>query len=148
MASLEMFLDKFGEFIHLCPEHFTYGIEIRNPNFLKKSYFEFINKHDLAHVFLQGYYMPPIADIYVNFWSYIQNYTVVRLHGPDRSDIEAKSKGIWDSIIEPKDSELSQITKIISELDEKNLDIYVNVNNHYEGSAPLTIEQIRRLLVT
>jgi hypothetical protein len=26
------------------------------------------------------------------------------------------------------------------------MDVYLNVNNHYEGSAPLTIERVRQLL--
>ena len=146
MASMDEFFEKFGEFIRQCPSDFNYGIEIRNPNYLKPAYFKFLNDHTLGHVFLQGYYMPSISDIYVNFWNSIQKFTVIRLHGPDRSDIEKKSKGIWDSIIEPKDSELAQITRIIQELDDKNLDVYVNVNNHYEGSAPLTIERIRDLM--
>lgn len=90
--------------------------------------------------------MPPIATIYTRFWRQIINTSVIRLHGPDRSDIEEKSKGIWNRILEPKTDELSQITRIIRELNEKNLDIYVNVNNHYEGSAPLTIERIKELL--
>jgi len=143
MASLDEFLNKFGAFIQDCPGDFNYGIEIRNPNYLKPSYFNLLNTYNLGHVFLQGYFMPPITDIYLNFRTYIQEYTVIRLHGPDRSNIEKKGKGIWDSIIEPKDNELAKITKIIQELDDKNLDIYVNVNNHYEGSAPLTIERLR-----
>jgi uncharacterized protein YecE (DUF72 family) len=76
----------------------------------------------------------------------IKTVSTIRLHGPDRSDIEEKSKGIWDKIYEPKDDELSRITKIIEEIHSKNLDVYVNVNNHYEGSAPLTIERIRNIL--
>jgi uncharacterized protein YecE (DUF72 family) len=28
----------------------------------------------------------------------------------------------------------------------RGVTVYLNVNNHYEGSAPLTIERIRRLL--
>ena len=113
MASMDQFFEKFGKFIQKCPGDFNYGIEIRNPNYLKPAYFKFLNDHNLGHVFLQGYYMPSISDIYVNFWASIQKFTVIRLHGPDRSDIEKKSKGIWDSIIEPKDSELAQITRII-----------------------------------
>jgi uncharacterized protein YecE (DUF72 family) len=72
----------------------------------------------------------------------------IRLHGPNRSDIEEKSGGQWDRIYEPKDDEISRITKIIEEIHSKNLDIYVNVNNHYEGSAPLTIEKIRQILIS
>jgi uncharacterized protein YecE (DUF72 family) len=148
MSSLDSFLDQFDRFIQQCPPDFIYALEIRNPNYLRQSYFDFLNERKLGHVFLEGYYMPPIATIYTRFWRQIRDISVIRLHGPDRSDIEEKSKGIWNRILEPKTDELSQITRIIRELDEKNLDIYVNVNNHYEGSAPLTIERIKELLNT
>ncbi len=59
---------------------------------------------------------------------------------------EGKSGGVWNKIYENRDDEISKITKIIEDLHSRNLDIYVNVNNHYEGSAPLTIEKIRQQL--
>jgi uncharacterized protein YecE (DUF72 family) len=90
--------------------------------------------------------MPDISETYQKHWSMIKSVTAIRLHGPDRSDIEEKSKGIWNKLYEPKDDEISRITKIIEEIHSKNLDVYVNVNNHYEGSAPLTIERIRKIL--
>ncbi len=90
-----------------------------------------------------------MGDIYRKYKNYLNTTQVIRLHGPDRSDIEEKSKGIWNKIIEPKDDDVSRITKIIEEIQSRNLDLYVNVNNHYEGSAPLTIERIReRLKIT
>ena len=146
MSSLESFIEQFDRFIDRCPAEFTYALEIRNPNFLRQSYFNFLNDRKLGHVFLQGYFMPPISTIYTRYWKQIKDVSVIRLHGPDRSDIEEKSKGIWNRILEPKTDELSEITRIIRELKEKNLDVYVNVNNHYEGSAPLTIERIKDLL--
>ncbi|MBI5661997.1 MAG: DUF72 domain-containing protein [Ignavibacterium album] len=35
---------------------------------------------------------------------------------------------------------------MIRYLSEKRIDVYVNVNNHYEGSAPLTIRKLKELL--
>lgn len=35
---------------------------------------------------------------------------------------------------------------IINYFFSKNIDVYLNVNNHYEGSAPLTIQKIKQLL--
>ncbi len=146
MTSQSEFIEKFSGFIENCDPDFTYCIEIRNPYYLNKKYFEFLQQYKLGHVFLQGYFMPDIAQIYQKFWSLIETISAIRLHGPNRSDIEEKSKGDWSKIYEPKDDELSRIIKIIEEIRSKNLDVYVNVNNHYEGSAPLTIEKIRRVL--
>ena len=146
MPSLQIFIDKFAEFFEKCDSDITYGIEIRNPNYLNQRYFSFLEDLKIGHVFCQGYYMPFMGDIYRKYKNYLNTTQVIRLHGPDRSDIEEKSRGIWNKIIEPKDDEVSRITKIIEEIQSRNLDQYVNVNNHYEGSAPLTIERIKERL--
>jgi len=146
MTSQDEFIEKFSGFIEKCNPDFQYGVEIRNPWYLNKKYFQLLSEYNLAHVFLQGYFMPDITETYTKNWPLIKSVSAIRLHGPNRSDIEVKSKGLWNKIIEPKDDELSRISKIIEEIHSKNLDVYVNVNNHYEGSAPLTIEKIRKIL--
>jgi uncharacterized protein YecE (DUF72 family) len=148
ISSQGEFLDKFGAFIKNCDSRFNYAIETRNPYYLNKMYFEFLNENKMGHVFLQGYFMPDAAEVYQKFRSLISGTTAIRLHGPNRSDIEEISGGIWNKIYEPRDEELSRITKIIEDIHARNLDIYTNVNNHYEGSAPLTIEKIRKLLIS
>ena len=146
MPSQLEFIEKFAGFIEKCNPSFNYGIEIRNPWYLNKTYFEFLSQFKVGHVFLQGYFMPDIAEVFQKYRSMINTLSTIRLHGPDRSDIEEKSKGNWNKIYESRDDELSKIMKVIEEIHSKNLDIYVNVNNHYEGSAPLTIEKIRQAL--
>jgi uncharacterized protein YecE (DUF72 family) len=146
MDSLTVFLDMMNDFFGAVSSQFPYGLEIRNPQWLNRAYFNFLKEKKIGHVFLQGYYMPDIWQSYYRFWSLIDQTTVIRLHGPSRSDIEEKSGGIWNQIYEPKDDELSRLNKMIEEMQSKNLDIYINVNNHYEGSAPLTIEKIRQSL--
>ncbi len=146
MASQMKFQEEFDKFIGQYKNLFNYGIEIRNPNYLNRQYFEFLDEHGLGHVFLQGYYMPAIFDVYSRYYKNIDRTTVIRLHGPDRSDIEEKSRGIWNKILEPKDEDLNQLVRIINEMRSRNLDLYINVNNHYEGSAPITIERIQSRL--
>lgn len=143
MPSQGDFQTMFTKFLDGCDRSIACGIEIRNPNYLNKNYFNFLQFNNLSHVFLQGYYMPSIYDIYKNFKDAINKPTVIRLHGPERQKIEKKSKGDWSQILEPKDDEISKITEIIHELDQKKLDVYVNVNNHYEGSAPRTIIKLK-----
>lgn len=140
------FQDKFSAFIQNAPQGFEYAIEIRNPNYLNKSFFEFIEDNNLINVFLQGYYMPPIWEPYGKFNNHIKGTSIIRLHGPDRKGIEAKSGGEWNKIIEPKNEELSITAEMINDLLSKEVDIYLNVNNHYEGSAPKTIERISKLI--
>ena len=143
MKSQIEFLQKFGDFNQQIATSLPLAIEIRNPYYLNTRYFDFLDQNNLSPVLLQGYYMPPIFDTFLKHANQINNSVVIRLHGPDRSEIEKKSGRNWSEILDPKDDEISRITKIIKDMDNKNLDVYVNVNNHYEGSAPRTIQKIK-----
>jgi uncharacterized protein YecE (DUF72 family) len=146
MPSQQLFQERFAHFIQQINPDFQYAVEIRNPNYLNEKYFKFLKIHKLSHVFLQGYYMPPIIDIYKKFESQLDQPVIIRLHGPDRSDIEKRSGGKWDRILNPRDQELNQIAGIIRELLDRKFEVYVNVNNHYEGSAPLSIKRLEKFL--
>lgn len=146
MNSLSEFISKFDNFISKYDRGYRIGIEIRNPNYLTNEYFQFLNERNITPVFLQGYYMPSIVDVYSKNKMLISDQVVIRLHGFDREGIEDKTNKIWDQIIEPKDEELKKIVGVLKDLQTRDVDIYMNVNNHYEGSAPLTIEKIRKLL--
>jgi uncharacterized protein YecE (DUF72 family) len=144
MPSQEEFMERFARFRASLPEGYVYGIETRNPKYLNRAYFDFLARAGLYHVFIQGYYMPSIFDVYAEHVEHIENFTVIRLHGPDRQGIEKKTGKIWDSIAAPKDHEITKLKAMLADLDSRGVTTYVNVNNHYEGSAPLTIERIRR----
>jgi len=148
MKSQNQFQRIFGDFIKEMPEAFQYAIEIRNPNYLNESYFEFLSANKLSHVFLQGYYMPDITGLYKKWRSYIlkQPVSIIRLHGPGRQEIEKATGKEWNKIVSPKDEELENVAEMVEDLMDKGVDVYLNVTNHYEGSAPLTIEKIREFL--
>ena len=146
MPSQKDFLDQFSTFLQKCSREYRYAIETRNPNYLDQRYFEFLNHQQVSHVLVQGYYMPPIAHIHSKYREFIRDLAVIRLMGPDRTEIEKKSAKNWSVIVDPKDNELTDIVAIIKELEERKIDVYLNVNNHYEGSAPLTIKKIQEML--
>lgn len=54
MPGLHHFLELFKVFLKGLPEDYRYCIEIRNPNWLRGEYFNFLADHDLGNVFLQG----------------------------------------------------------------------------------------------
>jgi uncharacterized protein YecE (DUF72 family) len=147
MSSQIEFLSKLKPFLQKVKVDLPIGIELRNPNYLNEFYFEFLNEMRVYNVFLQGYYMPPIWDIYEKYKDYIKDKVVIRLHGPNREDIEEKSGGNWNKIISAKDDELQHIIEILKDLEKRKIETYINVNNHYEGSAPLTIEKIKSMLI-
>jgi len=149
MQSQKRFQELFDRFLEHVPRLYQYAMEIRNANYLNESYFEFLERNGLGLVLLQGYYMPSIIGLYTRWKSYILRHklVVIRLHGPDRKGVEKRTGKRWNQIVDPKDEELREIANMVAELLDHGADVYVNVNNHYEGSAPLTIDRIRRLLL-
>ena len=150
MASQAQFQKQLEAFAGQIPRSWVYALEVRNPNYVNQGYFEFLSKNNIVPVLVQGYWMPPVVNVYRNWKSLILQHStvVVRLLGPDRQGIEKQTDKRWDQRVAPKDEQLRTITDMVEEMAAQGVDVYLNVNNHYEGSAPLTIEQIRRLLVT
>jgi hypothetical protein len=66
---------------------------------------------------------------------------VIRLHEGDRSEIEKQTKEQWNEVVAAKDEVLKRARWMVNEPRDKNFPIFLNINNEYEGSAPLTIER-------
>lgn len=145
MGGLDHFLELFAVFRQGLPEGYRYCLEIRNPNYLKMEYFDFLAEQRLGHVFLQGYYMPSIFAVYEQFKDRLSDPVVLRLLGY-RKGIEERAKEVGDTIVEPHDDELLQLKSMVDDLRERHRQVFINVKNQYEGCAPLTIERIKALL--
>ena len=146
MPSLARFLQLLQEFFQKIPGNFPYAIEIRNPNYLNRAFFQFLNNHGLGMVFLQGYFMPNIVSVYQKFQSLLGNLVIIRLHGPEREKMEERTGNRWDRIVVSREAEMEKIADMVLELLQQKKTVYVNVNNHYEGSAPLTIRRFVNIL--
>lgn len=70
--------------------------------------------------------------------------TVIRLHGPDRGAIEERTGKDWNRIAEPRDADLNALAEVVKGLQKRKRDVWVFANNHFEGCAPLTVEQLRQ----
>jgi len=145
LSELQRYLHQF--FTSLPADTPPMSIEIRNQYYLNSSYFKFLQDLNLSHVFLQGYFMPSVVGVYNKYKEYIKGQTIIRLHGPDRSGIEKMSGENWNKIYINRDEELKDIIEMIKDLKNRGVDAYLNVNNHYEGCAPMTIEKVRKLLI-
>jgi uncharacterized protein YecE (DUF72 family) len=137
---------RFKSFLNSLENRDKLSVEIRNPNYLNNNFFEFLQENEVIPVLLQGYYMPSIVQTYEKFREFIDSTVVIRLHGPDRKGIEKVTGGDWSKVVAPKDEELNLIVDIIRDLLSRQVEVYLNVNNHYEGSAPITIQKIKDLL--
>jgi uncharacterized protein YecE (DUF72 family) len=150
MRSQDDFQERFAGFLQEIPASYPYAFEVRNANYLNRSFFEFLDQNRLIPVLLQGYWMPPIVGLYKRWRTLILRHemVVIRLLGPDRQGIEKETGKRWNQIVAPKDGELAAVASMVHDLLDRGIDVYLNVNNHYEGSAPLTIERFRQLFLT
>ena len=148
MASHKLLIEKLDSFFSGQNYGYPTAIETRNKNYLNKTYFTFLNSYGIYHVFLEGYWMPHIEEIYFKYYDFIRDKTVIRLMGYDRKGIEKKTDSKWNRVVDPRDNDILAIAKMIRDLLHRDISVTVNINNHYEGSAPITIEKIRNLLHT
>jgi len=144
MESLEAFVHLLENFLRELPKPYQYGVETRNPNYLKPSYFSLLKRYNVAHVFLEGYYMPPVSSVLKSQQALTAGHTVFRLHGPDREGMAQKAGGVWDRIQIDRSSLIEEISGILKAVIEERISTFVNVNNHFEGCAPVSISKILR----
>ena len=69
----------------------------------------------------------------------------VRLLGGDRKEIEKKTGGNWNEIVEPK-TDLPEVAGMLRDLAKGSRLVKVYLNNHYEGSAPKSIDRLQELV--
>lgn len=74
----------------------------------------------------------------------ISDMAVIRLHGPDRPGIEKVTGKDWSRVVAPKDKEISTLVKMLTYMESRGVQTFTFVNNHFEGSAPRTIEGIEQ----
>ncbi len=89
--------------------------------------------------------MPSIFDMYRKHREQIQGTSVIRLHGPDRKGIEEQTGKDWSRVVAPKDQDIESLAEMVADLQSRDVESFVYVNNHFEGSAPRTIVKINSL---
>ena len=150
MEGLDAFLDGIRAFARELPAGPIYAIETRNRAFLKTRFFHALHDIDWVPVLISGYWMPSPLDAYDTDRSWLERFPslIIRLLGPDRARIEHQTGKKWNRIVAPRDAELEGLSKMSTQLHAAGVSPWIYVNNHYEGSAPLTIERFLALLST
>ena len=146
MPSKEVFFERFGTFIDAAPKGYRYAVEIRNPNYLTEAFFAFLKDRGLGFVYLDGYFMPPIGQVFEKFGPVTSSFQVVRLHGGDRLEIEGRTGEVWDKVVDPKPAGIKAAAAIVRANAKKRVLTYLNLNNHFEGSAPLSLRRFLDVL--
>lgn len=144
MAGPEAFRGRLARFLAAIPRDIPIGVECRNANYLDRGYFEFLSERGVSHVFSEKIYMPSIVALMDSFHGLFGGKIIIRLLGGDRKEIEKLSHERWNAIVDKKD--LAPIAERVRLFAKEGHPVVLNINNHYEGSAPLTIREMHALL--
>ena len=148
MDSRKQFLDRLDTFFSALPKGLPYAVELRNPRWIDSSWFSYLQGQHVAPVLLQGYWMDDITATLQRYGDQLGDRACIRLHGDDRKGIEQATGEDWSRIVTSRDDELSLLAPLIAKVAKEGTTLYINVNNHYEGSSPLTISKLEKLLDT
>jgi uncharacterized protein YecE (DUF72 family) len=146
MASKETFFNRLRKFISAAPKDYRYAIEVRNQNYLSADFFAVLKDLGCGFVYLEGYFMPPITAVFDKFHPRTADFSIIRLHGGDRLEIEKKTAEVWDGVVSPKPEAIEAAARIVRANARTGVTTFVNVNNHFEGSAPLTVQRLLEAL--
>jgi uncharacterized protein YecE (DUF72 family) len=151
MPSREAFMEELQAFIAQAPKEIPLAIECRNGPWLDETWYGFLNSAGAAPVLSEKQFLPPVADLALVNRDHFGPTIVVRLLGDDRQAIEARTQNRWNEIIDPK-PQLPRIAAMLRDLASSGAypsgrSVLVNVNNHYEGSAPRSIERLKGFLL-
>ncbi len=142
------FADRLDAFFTALPREGRYAVEIRNEEFLTPMYFAVLREHGVAHVFNSWTRMPAIGDQLDLPGSVPAPFIVARalLGRGRRYDEAVDAFAPYDRIQDPNPELRRDLVRLITRAVETRIPAYLLVNNRAEGSAPLTIAEIARLL--
>ena len=141
-ANIGPFLEKLDRFLSDLPDGFSYGVEIRNRNWLKKEYAELLRSYKVAMVLADQAWMPHGDEIEKKFDPVTSDHMYVRLIG-DRKEIEAITK-TWEKEVLDRSERLDRWADMLARTARRQINSLVYVNNHYAGHAPETARRLSR----
>jgi uncharacterized protein YecE (DUF72 family) len=142
------FADRLDRFFSALPREGPYAVEVRNEEFLTPMYFAVLREHGVAHVFNSWTRMPAIGDQLDLPGSLSAPFIVARaLLRPGRTYDEAVDAfAPYDRIQDPNPELRRDLLRLIDTAVKTRIPAYLLVNNRAEGSSPLTVAEVARLL--
>ena len=141
------FVEALEGFLEMLPTGWNYGVEIRNPTFLRTEYFETLAKHNVSHIFNSWTAMPGIEEQLAMPGS-ITNEACVGarlLLKPGRKYQEAVNAfSPYASVQEPLPAARKAAAEFVLRRrnSSKPASTLIYVNNRMEGNALQTIKAI------
>lgn len=110
------------------------AVKIRNRDWHRNEFYNLLETFGVALVLNDLYYMPRVVRLTADF-------TIVRLLG-NRKLVP----GAFTKVLIERQKDLDWWSKHINQFLDKNLEVYVYSNNHYQGFAPATVSNLLQRL--
>jgi uncharacterized protein YecE (DUF72 family) len=142
------FLEGLDRLLDGLPGDFRYAVELREPSWLTPAYAAILQRHGASHVYNYWSAMPMPASQAVVVAPEAQATTVVRLLLPPGTRYEQQRDAFrpFDRLRAPDPVMREQVVAITRRALAAGGDVFVLVNNKAEGSSPLTVMELARLL--
>ncbi|MCS7024128.1 MAG: DUF72 domain-containing protein [Bryobacteraceae bacterium] len=138
------FFEQLELFLETLPREFRYAVEVRNPEFLVRDYFECLRRHNVAHVFNAWTRMPELSVQLSLPGAFTTDFTLVRaLLRKGRSYEEAVRRfEPYNQVQDPNPEVRQALRQLIERAKRSAQPAFIFVNNRLEGNAPSTIAAI------
>jgi len=130
-------------FVDALPKDLAYAIELQEPRYLTLTYAKLLAAYNLSHVFTTAPGMPPLLEQA----RLVPTSPEIIVHVVDSTGQGATRRAAFapfDQIRERNISTRREIVRLLTAF--KGVPAYVLVHNEAEGSAPITILALARML--
>lgn len=143
------FAERLDAFFSALPAGGPWAVEIRNPEYLTPAYFAVLREHGVAHVFNSWTRMPSIGEQLALADSVTGPSLICRaLLRPGRLYADAvEAFSPYDRIRDEQPQLRADLVALVRTALALRLPAYVIANNRAEGSAPLTIIAVAKMLL-
>lgn len=146
-VNLDGFLARLEGFLTAAPPGAELSFELRDERLLVPAYFDLLRAHGAVHVYNYWTKMPPLA-VQRALSGPLWGTLVVRLMIPPGrryADLRRRYES-FDRLVAPQPQMREQTVALIREAEELGHEAFVLVNNKAEGSSPLTVQALARML--
>ena len=127
-------LPLLTDYLDSLPTDLRYGVEVRHRSWLNDGYYDALRERNVAFVMSDLYYMPRMTVRTADF-------AYIRLLGDRR-----KIPGDMGEIVHDRTQDLLRWRDEVVDLRENSAEVFVFVNNKYEGNSPTTVRRFEGLL--
>lgn len=127
---------RLREFLRRLPNDVRFGVEFRNPSWFVEWTFEELNELGVALAFVAGKWIPA-ETMWASFRKMQSRFAYVRFMG-------VRDLPSFDRVYRERSGELKQWAEDIKTLTAR--DVFIYVDNHFEGHAPATANTLKTLL--